>query len=245
MQRRQFVSHSFAASAALATLHLGAKAQAETPAAPQKSGGSTEKSASSGPFKQPPLPYGLGELAPFLHQEQMDYHYNKHHAGYFKKLNSLTADKPEAKKSLEELIQTSVGFIFNNAAQAWNHTFFWNSMTPHGGGEPTGELAAAMVRSFGSFAEFKKEFAENAAALFGSGWTWLVLNPLNKLQVMPLPNADTPLRHQHTPILTLDVWEHAYYLDYRNDRARYIDGFWSKVNWDFAAKNLAAAPKKS
>ena len=190
-------------------------------------------------FQQPPLPYALGALAPFLKEEQMTYHYAKHQAAYFKKLNGLVEGKPEANLPLRTVVTQSSGAVFNNAAQAWNHTFFWNGMSPDGGGAPQGALLAAIQRDFGSLDNFKKEFSEKAAALFGSGWTWLAVDKQGKLAIMPLGNADTPLRHGCEPLLTLDVWEHAYYIDYRNERPRFIEAFWSKVNWPFAAKCLA------
>jgi Fe-Mn family superoxide dismutase len=190
-------------------------------------------------FQQPKLPYALDALRPFLTEEQMNYHYNKHHAAYFKNLNGLVEGKPEASISLRQLvIQAPAGPVFNNAAQAWNHTFFWNSMLPDGGGEPKGDLLDAIVKSFKSLDAFKKEFSEKSAKLFGSGWTWLAADKQGNLEIMPLSNADTPLKHDREPILTLDVWEHAYYVDYRNERPKFIEGFWSKVNWDFAAKCL-------
>jgi Fe-Mn family superoxide dismutase len=196
-------------------------------------------------FEQPELPYALDALRPFLSKEQMTYHYEKHQAAYFKKLNALVENKPEAGLPLRTVIvQSSPGAVFNNAAQAWNHTFFWNSMSPDGGGQPAGELLAAIERSFQSFEGFKKKFAETAAGLFGSGWTWLAADADGKLEIMPLGNADTPLKHGREPVLTLDVWEHAYYIDYRNERPRFIEAFWSKVNWDFAAKSYAARPGK-
>ena len=194
-------------------------------------------------FQQPPLPYGLDALRPFLGEEQMSYHYGKHQAAYFKKLNTLLEGKPEASLPLRSVVLQAIGPVFNNAAQAWNHTFFWNCMTPDGGGQPKGVLLQAIQRDFGGLDQFKKEFSEKAASLFGSGWTWLAADKQGKLEIMPLGNADTPLKHDREPIMTLDVWEHAYYIDYRNERPRFIETFWSKVNWDFAAKNLAEPGK--
>ena len=191
-------------------------------------------------FEQPKLPYALDALAPMLSKEQMTYHYEKHQAAYFKKLNALLENKPEASLPLKTvLVQAAAGPVFNNAAQAWNHTFFWNSMSPTGGGQPGGELMHAIQRSFTSFDQFKKAFGDQAAALFGSGWTWLATDLAGNLEIMPLGNADTPLKHGRIPVLTLDVWEHAYYIDYRNERPRFIDAFWTKANWDFAAKAYA------
>lgn len=182
----------------------------------------------------PELPFDLGDLAPFVSEEQMDFHYNKHHAGYFNKLNPLIEGKPEEELPLRELVIKSSGGVFNNAAQAWNHTFFWNCLSPNGGGKPTGELAQAIERDFGSFEEFRKQMSDKAAALFGSGWAWLAKDSSGKLEIMPLSNADTPLKHNKEPLLTLDVWEHAYYIDYRNKRPDFIEGFWDVINWDFA-----------
>ncbi len=196
-------------------------------------------------FKQPPLPYALGALQPFLHEEQMNYHYNKHQAAYFKNLNALVEGKPQAGEPITEVIVAAppASPLFNNAAQAWNHTFFWSCMSPSGGGDPTGDLLKAIDRDFGGYDKFKAEFSDKAAKLFGSGWAWLAIDKQGKLEIMPLSNADTPLKHEKKPILTLDVWEHAYYLDYKNARPDFIKGFWTKVNWDFAAKNLDDSTK--
>lgn len=187
-------------------------------------------------FKQPDLPYDLKALAPFVSEEQMHYHYNKHHAAYFKKLNGLVEGKKEEQLSLEEVVVGSSGGVFNNAAQAWNHTFFWDCMSPNGGGEPKGELKEAIDRDFGGLEPFMKQFSDAAATLFGSGWAWLASDDQGKLEIMPLSNADTPLKHKKTPILTLDVWEHAYYIDYRNERPRFIEQFKDVIHWDFAQK---------
>ena len=191
-------------------------------------------------FKLPDLPYGLDALKPYLSEEQMNYHYNKHHAAYFAKLNPLVDGKPESDLPLRDLVIKSTGGVFNNSAQAWNHTFFWSCMAPSGGRKPSADLMAAIDRDFKSLDAFKEAFSAAAAALFGSGWAWLAMDKAGKLQIMPLGNADTPLKHDAEPILTLDVWEHAYYVDYRNERPRFIQGFWDVVNWDFAAKNLAS-----
>src|SRR3990167_8607645 len=176
-------------------------------------------------FKQPDLPYDLNALAPFVSEEQMHYHYNKHHAAYFKKLNQLVDGKPESELPLENVVKTSSGGVFNNAAQAWNHTFFWHCMSPDGGGSPKGELSKAIVRDFGSLENFMTKFSDAAATLFGSGWAWLAANKQGALEIMALSNADTPLKHEKSAILTLDVWEHAYYIDYRNERPRFIEQF--------------------
>ena len=185
-------------------------------------------------FVQPKLPFDLNALSPFVSEEQMDYHYNKHHAGYFKKLNTLVDGKKESELPLRDLVVQSSGGVFNNAAQAWNHTFFWHCMSPSGGKKPPSELLKVIERDFGSYEKFVKEFSDASAALFGSGWAWLAKDHHGKLEIMPLSNADTPLKHGKEPILTLDVWEHAYYIDYRNRRPDFIEKFWDVVNWDFA-----------
>ncbi len=195
-------------------------------------------------FKQPDLPYDLRALAPFVSEEQMDYHYNKHHAAYFKKLNLLIEGKKESQHSLEEIVMQSSGGVFNNAAQAWNHTFFWNCMSPSGGGAPKGQLKEAIEKDFGGLDEFMKQFSNAAATLFGSGWAWLASDSKGKLEIMPLSNADTPLKYQKTPILTLDVWEHAYYIDYRNERPRFIQQFKDVLNWDFVQDSYEIAKNK-
>lgn len=193
-------------------------------------------------FTLPELPYALDALAPFLSKDQLEVHYTKHHQGYVTKLNGMVDGKPEADKSLEELITSAEGGLFNNAAQIWNHTFFWRSMTPNGGGKPEGELLSAIDRDFGSFDAFKEQFSNAAATLFGSGWAWLAKDGAGKLEIMSLSNADTPLKHGKSAVLTLDVWEHAYYIDFRNARPSYIDTFCNHlVNWDFVAENLAKA----
>lgn len=187
-------------------------------------------------FQRPELPYALDALKPFLSEEQMNFHYNKHHAAYFTKLNGLVEGKPEADMPLRELVVQSEGGIFNNAAQAWNHSFFWNCMSPNGGGQPKGELLTAILRKYETLDKFKETFASTAAALFGSGWCWLAADQSGALEIMPLSNADTPLKHDRTPILTVDVWEHAYYIDYRNERPRFLQGFWDVVNWNYASE---------
>jgi Fe-Mn family superoxide dismutase len=189
-------------------------------------------------FTLPPLPYDKNALAPHISSETLDFHYGKHHQAYVTNLNKLTEGKPEASKSLEEIIKTSEAGVFNNAAQIWNHTFYWSSMKPHGGGQPTGDLLAAITRDFGSFDKFKEEFSNAAATQFGSGWAWLVLNA-GKLSVSKTGNADLPLKHGQKALLTIDVWEHAYYIDFRNARPKYIETFLTHlVNWDFALENL-------
>ena len=186
----------------------------------------------------PPLPYPKSALNPHISTETLEFHYDKHHAGYVKKLNTAIQDTENSEKSLGEIIKSSEGGIFNNAAQIWNHTFYWNSMSPEGGGEPTGPIATALAESFGSFSQFKENFTAKASGLFGSGWTWLVKNPDGSLSIEQTFNAGCPLTGSQTPLLTCDVWEHAYYIDYRNVRPDYIKAFWNLVNWDFANKNL-------
>ena len=192
-------------------------------------------------FTLPPLPYDKTALAPHISAETLEYHHGKHHKAYVDNLNKLVEGKPEANKSLEDIIKTSEGGVFNNAAQIWNHTFYWSSMKPNGGGQPTGELAQAITRDFGSYEKFAEEFTTAGTTQFGSGWAWLVLDK-GKLAVTRTPNADLPMKHGLTALLTIDVWEHAYYIDYRNQRPRYVETFLrSLVNWDFALENLKKA----
>jgi Fe-Mn family superoxide dismutase len=230
MQRREFLAVSLAAG-------VGGLQASQLMAGEPSS--VTHKGDRAMPFQQPPLPYAKDALKPFASEEQMTFHYDKHHAAYFKNLNALVEGKPEAEMPLRELVIQSTGPVFNNAAQAMNHSFFWDCLSPDGGREPTGALAAAILRDLGGMANFRKAFSEAAAKLFGSGWAWLAADSTGKLEIMSLGNADTPLKHQREPILTIDVWEHAYYIDYRNERPRYIEAFWSKVNWDFAQKCYA------
>lgn len=192
-------------------------------------------------FQQPPLPYATDALKGYISEEQMQYHYGKHHAGYYAKLKALLADNPFADKPLHEIVTESSGVVFNNAAQAWNHAFFWKCMSPSGGGCPTGDLATAIDHDFGGYDVFKTQFSDAATNLFGAGWAWLAADPAGKLSILPLGNADTPLKHGKLPLLTIDVWEHAYYVDYRNERPRFVQGFWDVVNWDFASTTLIAA----
>jgi Fe-Mn family superoxide dismutase len=191
------------------------------------------------PFTLPPLPYAKDALAPHLSAETLEFHHGKHHNAYVVNLNKLTDGKPEASKSLEDVIMSSDGGVFNNAAQIWNHTFFWNSMKPNGGGEPTGALKAAIERDFGSYAKFVEEFTAAATTQFGSGWAWLVSDG-GKLKVVKTANADLPMKHGQKALLTIDVWEYAYYIDFRNLRPKWIETYLTKlVNWDFAAANMA------
>lgn len=191
-------------------------------------------------FELPALPYAKDALAPRISEETLNYHYGKHHQAYVNKLNGLVAGTDHENKSLEELITSTSGGIFNNAAQVWNHTFYWHSLSPNGGGEPTGDLLNAINQHFGSFAEFKTQFTQAAAGHFGSGWAWLVKNSDGSLAVVSTVNASNPLTDGKTPLLTCDVWEHAYYVDTRNDRGAYIENFWQLVNWEFVSSNFSA-----
>jgi superoxide dismutase, Fe-Mn family len=189
-------------------------------------------------FELDPLPYAKDALAPLISVETIGFHYEKHHQTYMTNLKNLLDGKPEAAQSLEEIVKGATGGVFNNAAQVWNHDFYWKSMKPNGGGEPTGALADAIKRDFGSFADFRAAFHKASLGQFGSGWSWLV-NEGGKLKITTTSNADTPLKTGGTALLTCDVWEHAYYVDYRNLRAKYVDTFLDKlVNWDFAAANF-------
>jgi superoxide dismutase, Fe-Mn family len=190
-------------------------------------------------FTLPPLPYDKTALAPHISAETLEFHHGKHHNAYVTNLNKLLEGKPEASKPLEDIIMSSDGGVFNNAAQIWNHTFYWSSMKPSGGGQPTGDLADAIKRDFGSFEKFSEEFSTAAATQFGSGWAWLVQGSDKKLAVTKTGNADLPMKHGQKALLTIDVWEHAYYIDFRNLRPKYIETFVkSLANWDFAAANL-------
>ena len=186
-------------------------------------------------FTLPELPYAKTALAPHISEETLEYHHGKHHQTYVTNLNNLTQGSELSSRTLEDLIKSQKGAIFNNAAQVWNHTFYWHSLSPNGGGEPTGDVAAAIAKSFGSFAAFKEQFTKAAIGQFGSGWAWLVKDASGNLLVEATPNAECPLQTGKTPILTCDVWEHAYYIDYRNARAKYVEAWWSLVNWEFAA----------
>ncbi len=191
-------------------------------------------------FELPALPYARDALAPHISEETLNYHYGKHHQAYVTNLNKMIDGSEHEGKSLEDIIRNSSGGIFNNAAQVWNHTFYWHSLSPQGGGEPSGDLADAINKAFGSFADFKDKFTSSATGNFGSGWTWLVKKSDGSVDIVNTSNAETPLTDKSvTPLLTVDVWEHAYYIDYRNARPEYLKHFWSLVNWDFAAKNLA------
>ncbi len=188
----------------------------------------------------PDLPYANNALEPHVSAETLEYHYGKHHATYVTNLNKLIAGTEFENKPLEDIIKAApAGGVFNNAAQVWNHSFYWNCMSPNGGGEPGGELADAIDSAFGSFAEFKEKLSTAAATNFGSGWSWLVKKADGSVDIISTSNAGCPLTEGVTPLLTIDVWEHAYYIDYRNARPKYIEAFWSLVNWDFVAENFA------
>jgi Fe-Mn family superoxide dismutase len=189
------------------------------------------------PFSLPPLPYEKNALEPYISAETLEYHYGKHHAAYVNKLNSLIQGGPMDGLSLEEIILKSEGPVFNNAAQVWNHTFYWHSMKPKGGGNPSGDLAKEIEKHFSSIEEFKQKFTDSALNRFGSGWAWLVKNSQGGLEIVSTSNAENPMTSGKHPLLTCDVWEHAYYIDTRNDRAKYVSNFWQLVNWDFVADN--------
>ncbi len=191
-------------------------------------------------FELPALPYAKNALEPHISAETLEFHHGKHHQTYVTKLNGLIEGTDFAGKSLEDIVKTSSGGVFNNAAQVWNHTFYWNSMAPNAGGEPSGALADAINKNFGSFAEFKAKFNDSAVNNFGSSWTWLVKKADGSLAIVNTSNAATPITEAGvTPLLTVDLWEHAYYIDYRNVRPNYLEGFWKLANWNFAAANFA------
>lgn len=189
-------------------------------------------------FTLPELPYAKDALAPHISQETLEYHYGKHHQAYVTNLNKLIAGTEFEAMSLEEIILKAKGGIFNNAAQVWNHTFYWHCMSPNGGGAPKGPLGEAIDKHFGSFAAFKEQLTQTAISTFGSGWAWLVQDQSGDLKIISTSNAGTPMTEGLTPLLTCDVWEHAYYIDYRNARPDYVTAFWSLVHWDFVAQNL-------
>ena len=193
-------------------------------------------------FELPALPYAIDALAPHISQETLEFHHGKHHNAYVTTLNNLIAGTDNENKSLEEIILSAeAGPLFNNAAQVWNHTFYWNSMSPNGGGEPTGELAEKINAAFGSLDGFKEQFTQAGMTQFGSGWAWLVVNEAGDLEITKTPNAELPLTSGKKALLTMDVWEHAYYIDFRNARPTYIETFLNHlINWDFAAQNLAS-----
>jgi Fe-Mn family superoxide dismutase len=187
----------------------------------------------------PPLPYAMDALQPHISKETLEYHYGKHHQTYVTNLNNLIKGTEYENASLEDIIKKSSGGVFNNSAQVWNHTFFWNCMAPNAGGTPTGALADAINAKYGSFDKFKEEFTKSCVTNFGSGWTWLVKKGDGSVDIVNTSNAGTPLTSADKPLLTCDVWEHAYYIDYRNARPKFVEAFWNVVNWDFVAKNFA------
>ena len=188
--------------------------------------------------KLPPLPYALDALAPHISKETLEYHYGKHHQAYVTNLNNLIKGTEFDNMALEDIIKKSSAGVFNNSAQVWNHTFYWNCLSPKGGNEPTGKLADAINKKWGSYAAFKETFGKSAVANFGSGWTWLVKKGDGSVDIANTSNAQTPLTGADKPLLTCDVWEHAYYIDYHNARPKYVEMFWNVVNWDFAGQNL-------
>ncbi len=191
-------------------------------------------------FELPALPYAIDALAPHISQETLEFHHGKHHQTYVTNLNNLIPGTEYESLSLEEIIKKApAGGVFNNAAQVWNHTFYWNCLSPNGGGEPKGALANAINSAFGSFEQFKEAFTKTSVTTFGSGWGWLVKNADGSLELMSTSNAGTPMTEGKIALLTCDVWEHAYYIDYRNARPAYLEAFWNLVNWEFAAQNFA------
>ncbi len=189
-------------------------------------------------FELPPLPYPKDALQPHISAETLEYHHGKHHQTYVTKLNALIEGTEFANATLEDIIKKSSGGLFNNAAQVWNHTFYWNCLSPNGGGEPTGAIADRIQSRFGGFENFKNQFTDTAVNTFGSGWAWLVSNPDGSIEIVSTSNAGTPMTAGQTALLTCDVWEHAYYIDYRNARPKYLEAFWQLVNWDFVNQNL-------
>ncbi|WP_392538393.1 superoxide dismutase [Fe] [Legionella sp. 227] len=189
-------------------------------------------------FTLPELPYAKNALEPHISSETLEYHYGKHHQAYVTNLNKLIPGTEFESMDLEEIIKKSKGGIFNNAAQVWNHTFYWHCLSPNGGGEPKGKLAEAINKHFESFSKFKELFTQTAITTFGSGWAWLVQDNAGALKIISTSNAGTPMTEGLTALMTCDVWEHAYYIDYRNARPDYVSAFWALVNWDFVASNL-------
>ncbi|NWO56615.1 MULTISPECIES: superoxide dismutase [Chromohalobacter] len=189
-------------------------------------------------FELPALPYEKNALEPHLSTETLEYHYGKHHQAYVNKLNELVQGTEHEDKSLETLMRTTTGSVFNQAAQVWNHTFYWHCLSPHGGGEPGGALGEAIQAKFGSFEAFKEAFNARALENFGSGWTWLVKTDEGGVDIRNTDDADSPIAHGLTPLMAIDVWEHAYYIDYRNARPKYLDAVWHIVNWDFITQNF-------
>lgn len=191
-------------------------------------------------FELPKLPYEMDALEPHISKETLEYHYGKHHQAYVNNLNNLAKNTEFANMDLKDVIMKASGGMFNNAAQIWNHTFYWHCLTPSSPGEPVGQVADAIKKQFGSFDEFKKQFTQSAATLFGSGWAWLTKTTQGELEIMNTSNAGLPMKDNKVALLTCDVWEHAYYIDYRNARPKYLENFWNLVNWDFVARNFEA-----
>jgi Fe-Mn family superoxide dismutase len=189
-------------------------------------------------FELPKLPYEKNALEPHISAETLEYHYGKHHQAYVNKLNELVKGTKYENMFLEEVIKNSDGAVFNNAAQIWNHTFYWNCLAPKAGGQPTGKLAEKINASFGSFDKFKEQFSTTAVGTFGSGWAWLVQDPSGAIKIISTSNAQLPMTQGLTALMTCDVWEHAYYVDYRNARPKYVEAFWNLVNWNFIASNM-------
>jgi superoxide dismutase, Fe-Mn family len=191
------------------------------------------------PFKLPELPYPMDALAPHISAETLEFHHGKHHAKYVDTLNALTKGTEWTDERLEDVVRKAApGPLANNAGQHWNHSFYWQCLSPKGGGDPSGKLADRIRRGFGSFDDLRREFNAAAAELFGSGWAWLVLEANGKVSLQTTPNAESPLLHGWVPLLTCDMWEHAYYVDYRHAKKKYLEAFWNVVNWDFAARQL-------
>ena len=190
------------------------------------------------PIELPTLPYEKNALEPHISAETLEYHYGKHHKAYVDNLNKLIAGTEFEAMALEDIVRKAQGGMFNNAAQVWNHSFYWNCLSPKGGGEPNGKLGEAISRAFGSFATFKEEFSKTAIGTFGSGWAWLVQRPDGAVALVSTSNAATPITGNDKPLLTCDVWEHAYYIDYRNARPKYVEAFWNLVNWEFVGKQM-------
>ncbi len=190
------------------------------------------------PIELPALPYEKNALEPHISAETLEYHYGKHHKAYVDNLNKLIAGTEFENMALEDIVRKAQGGMFNNAAQIWNHSFYWNCLSPKGGGEPNGKLGEAIARAFGSFATFKEEFTKTAIGTFGSGWAWLVQRPDGAVALVSTSNAATPITGNDKPLLTCDVWEHAYYIDYRNARPKYVEAFWNLVNWEFVGKQM-------
>jgi Fe-Mn family superoxide dismutase len=189
-------------------------------------------------FSLPDLPYPMDALEPYISSKTLEFHYGKHHQAYVNNLNNLIPGTPFENAELEDIIQKSDGGVFNNAAQVWNHTFYWNCLSPEGGGEPTGKLSEEITQFFGSFDSFKEQFTKAAATLFGSGWAWLVKDAYGNLDIVQTSNAGCPIKNGLTPLLTCDVWEHAYYIDKKNARPAYIEDFWKLVNWNAVAERM-------